>query len=515
MQSSASTGSPTLGEVRAIIGLAPRDTALTVLKRGGGVLFPYLHGYTALGQLLDALPKDEWRRDEAVLGGLVAYLVKQGHAAQANSYLSATNLEFDKTYSFEFCRLLLALHLGDEVADQDLASWQRLERQLPVTEPLLQGLYHYCMLVMNVRLGHPGDARISGQHAISCFREARHSYLEHFIHIHLADLDLVEGRLRSARRNLASAESCLSSSAVRYANESAVIEVIRLAINYEHGFLDRVRPKARHLRASLLSGDSWSELFCQLARISVLSTYFLEGITAARSELAEFQADYARRHGGSAVAIELLAAVIANLEWQPGEAERIMQATKGAPPQCTIAGTLCAQMRVALEMEPPSSDTADAPRSLIIAALQDAHAMRGAKRRGSIEAALRVAVDEGQIAPFLEHRDAFLGVSSKLATGGFARGRRTLARFTTNVLKALEQSYVVPEPVNALGFNRRQYRVAAALQSGATNKQVARQLGVSEAAVKYHLTALYRMTGTSRRREFIDLMNEIGIYSNY
>ena len=75
-------------------------------------------------------------------------------------------------------------------------------------------------------------------------------------------------------------------------------------------------------------------------------------------------------------------------------------------------------------------------------------------------------------------------------------------------LRQVERSYVVPEPLSAIGFNRRQYRVASALQSGATNKQIALQLGASEATVKYHLTSIYRLTGKRRRSELIDFISE-------
>ena len=42
---------------------------------GGGILFPFRNGYERLSLLLDVLPNDAWRNDEAVLGGLVLYLV--------------------------------------------------------------------------------------------------------------------------------------------------------------------------------------------------------------------------------------------------------------------------------------------------------------------------------------------------------------------------------------------------------------------------------------------------------
>ncbi|MDJ1009650.1 MAG: hypothetical protein QNJ13_17710 [Paracoccaceae bacterium] len=226
------------------------SAVLDDFHRGGGFLFPFRHGYPALERLLERLPADTWRRDEAVLGGLVLLLVKRGQAARAKSYLTAVDLEFPKTDQFIVLELLLALHLGEPVGERKLRRWRRLERTLPISDPLLLGLYYNAMMAMYVRLGRSADARVTGQQAISCYREAGHVYLEHFIHIHLADLDVIEGRLHRATQGLAAAERCLAQSGVRYGNETEVIAITRLAIHYERGELRAVRTRAAGLRNS-------------------------------------------------------------------------------------------------------------------------------------------------------------------------------------------------------------------------------------------------------------------------
>ncbi len=481
------------------------------LIRGGGSLYPFRHGYARLAQLLDTLPPDAWRQDEAVLGGLVMHLLKRGQASRAKSYLQAVNLAFEKTYQFELLDLLLALHLGEPVSDEKLGSWRRLERELPISNALLQGLYYNAMMAMFVRLLRLEDARVAGQQAISCYREDGHAYLEHFIHIHLADLDVVDGRLRRAARGLRTAERCLDVSGARYGNEAEVIEVIRLAIEYERGNLERVRQRAPHLRNSLLTGDSWSELFYQLARIGVMSTYFLEGRQAAQIELETYQADYARRHSGAPLTIDVLEAQVSHLEWHPNEAERQLEALSNAPIQSSVGQIIRAELQAALRLsEPPPPTT---PRGAIVAALQDAQRARGKLRRQCIERAMRLALEERQIAPFIEHRDVFLGASGHLTSAQFLRGNAALSRLAKQIVRAVEQSYVVPEKLQALGFNSRQYRVAAALQSGSSNKQIARQLGTSEATVKYHLTSVYRLAGVTKRSHLIDLMSDIDLFA--
>lgn len=486
---------------------------MQAIHDGGGMLYPFLHGYENLALLLDQVPRDEWRRDEAVLGCLVLYLVKNGHAVRAKSYLYAAHLDFEKTFRFDVLDLLLELHLGEPVSTHKLTKWRRLERILPVSQPLLLGLYYNAMTAMAVRLSRLEDGRVYGLQAISCYREHGHTYLEHFIHIHLAGIDVIEGHLHRARRSLAAAESCLALSKTRYGNESEVVEIVRLSVDYECGRLDTVRRNSARLRESLLNGDSWSELFFQLARISVLSAYFLEGRVAAQQEIAVFRADYARRHSGATTPIDAMDALIHHLEWHPDAAERSLKALRGSPMHSAIGDMFVEELEATLGETPLRANAS--PRRAIVAALERAHGSRGKVRKAEIENAIRIAFTERQMAPFLEHRDVFFGISGNLADSKFSRGNRSLARFAKIVLRQVERSYVVPEVLERLGLNRRQYRVAAALQSGASNKQIARQLGSSEATVKYHLTNLYRLTGSCRRSDLIDFMEEKQVFEIY
>jgi len=486
--------------------------AIDELYNGGGILYPFRNGYKKLAGILEILPPDAWRYDESVLGGLVLYLVKQGQAARAKSYLRAHNLQFRKTYRFEFLELMVALHLGERVSEKELTMWRRLERKLPLRDTLLLGLYYNVLMAMLVRVGELEEARNAGQQSISCFREEGHGYLEHFIHIHLADIDVVEGRLRRALHGLAVAERCLAQSGLSYGNEVEVIEVIQLAVAYERGEYVKVRDSSARLRESLLKGDSWSELFFQLSRICVLSAYFVDGLKAALHELELFKADYVRRHAGRGTTIDVLFAMIWRLEWNPNEAEQHLEILDGVDMHSAIGGCLLAEQRVLLHQE--ESTTNDSPRNKIITDLQTAQAQRGQARRNALERSIRNAFKEGHISPFLENRDALLGMGSQITSISGIRRHPIMRRFANKILKNAEQSYVIPEPLHKIGFNRRQYRVAAALQAGATNKQIARQLGTTESTVKYHLTSIYKIADVSKRSDLIEFMYKKEIFMN-
>ncbi|MGR3290621.1 MAG: helix-turn-helix domain-containing protein, partial [Paracoccaceae bacterium] len=79
-----------------------------------------------------------------------------------------------------------------------------------------------------------------------------------------------------------------------------------------------------------------------------------------------------------------------------------------------------------------------------------------------------------------------------------------LARMARQIHKLVQSSYIVPPQFSDLGISTQQLRVLSSLQNGASNKQVARSLGLSEAAIKYHVTNLFRIFGVTKRGELIE-----------
>jgi len=482
----------------------------TLFEEAGGDQFAFQNGFDALGEVLSAMPEEHWRNHEAALCGFVVYLCKFGRAAQAHAHLTDPNLTFSKTVRFTIAELLVTIHLGDPILTSDVERWKFFERRLPISNPLASGLYCNAMLVILVRVGRLKEARSFGLRAITAFRAAEHSHLEHFIHLHLADLSIVEGHLRQGRRHLISAKACLAVSGEKHGNEAQLSEIIELLLDYETGNFAHIPARSADLRNSLVSGDSWAEIFNQLGRIVVLSVYFSAGRDAALQELTEFQVGYAQRHGRHSDVLVLLELEIDRLEHSLGGAAIRLAQLEKENLRGPIGSVLLDGVSAALGLDDVVVASVPGPRAAVNAALQQATQVAGKQRQRLVQQAFFLAIRESHAAPFIENRDALSGLGDRITSRSFARGHAQLARMARKVLRSVEQSYWIPASMKELGITHRQLRVMTALQSGATNKEIARMLGLSEATVKYHLANLYRMTGTNRRGQLVEYSMKIG-----
>jgi len=62
-----------------------------------------------------------------------------------------------------------------------------------------------------------------------------------------------------------------------------------------------------------------------------------------------------------------------------------------------------------------------------------------------------------------------------------------------------------------VGITRQEHRVLLHCAEGAANKEIARLLGLSESAVKFHLRNLFRKLGVARRADLLDKARASGL----
>jgi len=485
--------------------------AETLINAYGGIDFAFLYGYDFLAKILNALPENAHLDSELFLGLYCEYLSKKGRAWRAQTLLDNGEFLFRKTHLFDLIELSVAIRLGNNLKTEKIQRWKDLENHLPVDQPLSSGVYCNCMLIILVRLNRIDEARSYGHRALESYRTAKQPYLQFFIHQHLADLAVVCGELKTARRHLDAARFYFDYAGICYGSEVESTEVVQLTLDFEHGRLEQIPERAAQIRKRLAQTENVAEIIVQICRIGAMSLYFLCGGAAARQFLEESQIDYHHSQGEFSTALDVIMANIDLLDGRAEQARHTIQEARqhgifsaiGTAVAETVIGKLDPS-RTLLGHPTENYNTRHRVVSELIKAADASAGNQGAVLRKHVEQAMRIAVNEGLVEIFLEHREVVAKVSARLAKGTFARGHKQLARMARHIHTLVQNSYVAPAQFSHLGISTQQLRVLSALQNGSTNKQVARTLGLSEAAIKYHVANLFRIFGVSKRGELIE-----------
>ena len=67
----------------------------------------------------------------------------------------------------------------------------------------------------------------------------------------------------------------------------------------------------------------------------------------------------------------------------------------------------------------------------------------------------------------------------------------------------MDSSYISCGSIEETGLSSREREIIALVGAGYTNRQLARKLGISEDAARYHLTSVFEKLGVSNRIELI------------
>ncbi len=494
------------------------DEAVALIDANGGPYFGFLHGYEALNSLVAAAPEQALNEYQTLLSCYCFALVKAGRARRASAIIKDKQEIFDSAFARDMMELAVFIHTGEPVTDERLTRWRHMEGLLPIGNPLQDGLYYNCMVIVLVRLNLLKQARNVALRGIESYRQAENPSLEFYMYLHLAHMSVLEGSLHRADRELRMAKALVQEDEVAHATSAAFLEIIKNTIAFETGRYVPDRDRLRSLRRELVHGDSWAEIFNELCRVGALSLYFSDGLATALDFVADCQIDFNRRHGDFSEALEIMAATIELLD---GRTEHALRISSEVPKDQSLVGATGSILLGSMLGKLGNSDLAlsiaremdTSPRFVLAGELMKASEAKEerdrAKQRRHVQNAMRLAVNEGLVGPFLEHREAVVGVSGYLATGKFARGHIQLARMAKRIHELVRGSFLSPRMAAAKSVTTQQMRVLSALKDGASNKQIARKLGLSEAAVKYHIGRLLERFQARKRGQLIEITEEL------
>ncbi|QIB65388.1 LuxR C-terminal-related transcriptional regulator [Kineobactrum salinum] len=301
---------------------------------------------------------------------------------------------------------------------------------------------------------------------------------------------------------------------------NAMARIALAAVDHERQYHVRSADAMRLALDEFGDGEAWYEQYAIAAPVLVDGAYRRHGIDAALREIGAQRAHLKRL--GMRCLDSLLDALEAGCHLRAGRTERAAQLAADAGlaavaepgKNFTPWRTRELASRILVQLELARGETARATelaQHMIeegraggrsgtyikgLVQLARARACGGAETaaREALSEAVRAAFPDGFLAPFAGEGEALLPLLQALAEApqtSFEQGH------VSAVLKALDSDRQFDDP-NTL--NEREAEIVAHLADGASNKLIARRLGITDNTIKYHLKKIYAKLGVSSRR---------------
>lgn len=515
------------------------DLAVSWLQHAGGAWFGHRYGASAFDRVLSGFSARA-RATEPVTLALAMRAIKEGRVERALRMLAerfgADGLDLTRALDerapgsaeWRVFRLVLATYEDAQPAERVLSSAFRVLGLVGSEAHLLRGLFYNAVLEHYARLRRLGEARAAAARALHHYSRAQVPYLEFFIHLFSAMIELMEGRTEPAAAAVDASAGCLRRAGFSGDSDWRIQSLFEGCIAYDRGDPSVLVAFVRAEWSAFSFGELWPSLGELALDYGARALSESASPAEAQAFLDRWQVEVARsgRFGPAARVREIL--LLQNCErWREA---RLRLDALGAPPDETLAsesdrhrllvGFAAVRQRVHAAAGDPTAEEAVValesnprvtPRQRLALGVWRAAIDRRRGRIGPAAARLSEVLETAAarpcIGPVLDERP-FLAplladrqVAARLALS--PQAARLAARLG-------ERAGPTPSLARSEGLTTREIRVLMLLAEGCTNKQAARELGISEPTVKFHLKNLFRKIGVRDRRAAVRLARSRG-----
>jgi DNA-binding CsgD family transcriptional regulator len=526
--------------ITALVDLGLFTQAVEVFNAAGGMFFGYRQGYQALETVLRKFGPEWEARTENLFFARLYLMVKSGQSREALMRLESQypGLPVDlrrmrlshRPYAV-LMRLDISLDIDETPPLEVISSWGRLGGLFAPDDDLALGILYNTMAIGFLQAGALVQAHELAHEALNAYERAGSPYLVHYMHLHLCDLSLRQGRLGDAADEVRRAELALRASGMAFNSEPAVFECFKARIAYEEGRFADCPAEIEPILQALLRGDSWADLISAMATHFVFTAFWQQGLRKAVDRLDHCALTLSRRHGTAqnrdldlirirlyqiarrheeaGVRLEeydLEAPVlrVSRLEVEEGLIRLRQQIVQQRPVEAALK--FAAQLAKLPSLEARHKITLNLMQSY----LHHRGAEHGLARR-HLRVALRHAEAHGLLAVLVEDGE-FLERLLPVFMAKPAPGNARLTAFAQRVARLLRMQASAPMYSKALaGVTRQEHRVLSYVADGYTNKQIARALGCSESVIKFHLRNLFRKLKVASRTALCEAVERRGI----
>jgi DNA-binding CsgD family transcriptional regulator len=525
------------------------EEALAVFVRAGGWAFTFHFGPRAFDDALGGFAEATRKRSESLVIALAFQALKCGDIPRARRLIAewigpaasdprrifAAGAPYSVAMR-SFCFLMM-LYEGATPEDDLFERGFATLAEVPIEADLERGSFYNAALELRIRENRFAEATDLAQRALFHYERASVAILCFYICVHLAVIALNTGDANAARGRCEAARGWLARVPYESPGDSRILSLVEACVEYESGQAEALMTFLADEADRLTLGETWPslvELAVQYGAQALCEHYS----TRAALGFVERWRVHGLKSQAVKLAIELRAVVVLQNANRWDEAEEALAA---ASPRLTreriLAGTvdlarlrdreslLCAlawMRQIAFH----SPRTPGLDRRL--AALRDNLALSSRQRIGvdvwlafvwrvtrdiqrartTFKALLEEAAESGALAPLAGERVFLSELIAQRQIAAFAE----TSPHVRQTLRKLSDFGFAPSPAGArLNLTRQETKLLLLACRGATNKDAAKALALSEATVKFHLGNAYRKLGCRNGSEATAAAHALGL----
>ncbi len=520
--------------------------AAEAIRQAGGVHIFIRAGYKVLNGLLADLPLPVLRGSPSLRLCHALVLSKQGQIQAARDIVDdlkrATGPGPAGAQSIARSDLdhidgLIDVYEDRWLDDAQIATLQRDAQDYRARDIWERGWIYNHLCIAYQRTGNLSAARLTGLRALACYREEKTPYAQIFMLSHVGTVLIATGRLAAAAKLLADADRLAQETQWSDENIAAVVQIPLATTLYHQG---RVREAARLLEIAMpivAAGEGWVDLYARgfgtLARCKSIIEGLEAGLTvldsaevlAKERSLPRLDLSMSLMRAELFMRADLLEPAAHVLEQLPpigiedlaGEwptwrerheaclvRSRLLTRTGDHQAALALLGALVkAAVGISAGLDDLTGRIAMVESLWATGEPDQALAM--------LQQAITFAIPQKAVQPFRDGGAPLAAIIRAIMRRfGLSAFRSDMIAFIADATGSVRQIGELATPSLTL-LTTREFDVLTGLDSGQGNKAIARDLGLTEAAVKFHLKNLFRKLGVHRRSMAISVARNAGL----
>ncbi|MEJ8566209.1 LuxR C-terminal-related transcriptional regulator [Elongatibacter sediminis] len=537
-------------DVAAAIDYALQQQMLAELARLGEYFGPHtitLHGgVPRLRATYEVIDAETLRNSPRLLTGRATVLMKDGRFALAKAALDEAEALLERQgepgavfgsprADLVNARYLMMLYNNDEFDESFLGDDPTEIRQLSIEDGIV-GFVYALRAICLIRHSEFRRAESEAARSLYHYRKAGEGYGEASIVLVQGLAALAQGRLQKAETEYGEALSIIQRTCPDDPGLNATRSVLMSEVLYERNEIDAAEELLHSALDTLEESDGWLDPYAAAYRVGT-------GINLARgdAEGAHIMADRAARLAAQRGLVEIERLVqlhraeihLRAQEWDAAEAElRRYDDLRAAPGRHQGARDMAREEEPAtalrlrlllgqgdfvtvLERLPALIAQTEREgrfgflaRLKLIAALAHWKAERDHPALDTLHEAVELAAGKGYLRLFVDWGAELIPVLRRLIDCGLLANARA-ERTARAILRAIAGEQEAAGP--AQQFSARELQVLSYLSRGQSNKQIARELDVTESTIKFHLKKIFARLGVSKRASAVVEARRMGL----